>query len=206
MDDEVEIIEEDLLDSAVFHQCVFVDQDWLDRVVPVDFEDTLLVRQSNDDLVLQVVTISGHLGEAEISVSACHLYALGFENIQPEESTVVVQQKDIIQIQFNVHNSESVYVQERAVDDPKRLNLGRVLHRNGKDLHVGIVAVSLINGIAEIASQQVSEPTSRRMGKFQEFSAKNLGEADIHVVIDDLLDGVAGQIYEVKHIFVGIED
>jgi hypothetical protein len=192
--------------TAVFHQSVFVYQDRFERITPIDFEHALFVRQSNDNLILQVVTISSYLRKAEISVSSCHLYALRLKNIQPEESTIIVQQKDIIQIQFNVHNSQSVYVQKCAIDDSKRLDLCRIFHWNGKDLHVCIVAVSIIDSITEIASQEISEPTSRGMGKFQEFSTSNLRKADIHVVIYDLFDGVAGQINEVKHIFVGIED
>lgn len=165
LDDQVAVVHEDLLDIAVLHQRVFVDEDRLGQHVPVYLVDTVFVGHSDDELILVVVTVNCELGESEVPVPAGDLYSLRLQDIDPEESGIVVQEEDIIEVDLCVHYPECLEVEEGAIDDSQRLYFGGILDRDDEDLHVGVVAVCGVHSVCEVRPQEVGKPSGLRMAE-----------------------------------------
>lgn len=95
-----------------------------------------------------------------------------------------------------------MHVEECTIDYSKGLDLGWVLDWNDEDLHVGVVAVCLINTITEIASEEIGESPSLWMAKLHHLPLGNLPKIDIEVILHNFLDHVSSQIDNIEIISI----
>ena len=205
MDEEELIVEHDLLDFAVFHEGVFVKQSWLACLVPIYLIDSVFIRQSYYTFILIVVTVNAEFLKAEVAVSACYCYSLRLKDVKPEETSVVVEQENVSQVELGIHYSKTVEVQERSIDEPQGLYLGGILDRNQKDFHVCVVTVGLVNSVAEITSEQVCESSCLWVGKLHELSPGDGVVSNVEIIGDLLLDAVVGEVDNIPVVGVGAE-
>ena len=123
----------------------------------------MLVCQSNDALVLQIVTVNSEFLKSIVVVLAHEENPLRLEYVEPKQSSVEVQQEDIIIVYLGIHNSQCLQVKGGPINDSQWLDFCRIFHRYEEDLHIGVISSCSINCISKVASEQISESSSLGM-------------------------------------------
>ena len=199
----VVVIQHHLLNFAVFHQGIFVEQSGLTYFVPVYLINSMLIRQGYYAFILVVITVNTEFYKAVVTISACYCHSLRLENVQSEQTRIEVQKENVIKVYLGIHDPQGIQIQESSVNHSQRLDFGWILHRDQKDFHICVVTVIIINSITEVASQQIGKSSGFSMCKFQQLPSFDLAVANVHIIFYLFLDGVVSQIHNVPVIGIG---
>ena len=111
---------------AVFKKRVFVDEDWVHHIGPVDLIDRVLIGQGDDQLVLQIIRVHSKLHEPIFVVSGSDQDILIPQHIQPVEPIQIVQEEDVSQVYLDVRDRQSFGMDVRAIHHSQQLQVRRV--------------------------------------------------------------------------------
>lgn len=144
-------------DSGALHQGILGHHDRSNLVAPVDFVDTMVIGQSQQNLIVQIVGVHSQLMVPTAgSVPAFNDNVLAWSQVKANHTSMVIQNVNIPQVNFEIRDGESILMKVGPVHDLDGPWLVRVVDKH--DFNVSVHALFLVDGISEVGSHQVLLP------------------------------------------------
>ena len=144
-------------DSGTLHQGILGHHDRSNLVGPVDFVDPMVIGQSQQNLIVQIVRVHSQLMvPAAGSVPSFNDNVLAWSQIKANHTSMVIQNVNISQVNLKIRDRESILMKVRPVHDLDGPWLVRVVDKH--DFNVSVHALFLVDGISKVSSHQVLLP------------------------------------------------